>query len=87
MSVALSRSLASGNVSIRKVASGEAIIVFRNPVQKTDDDGNRYSVTISPVRISHGKVINLFQRREVDAAAIKQSNLTNLIQQGVLEVV
>jgi hypothetical protein len=87
MSVALSRALSSGSVSVRKVASGEAIIVFRNPVQKTDGDGVRYSVQISPVRISHGNAINLFQRKEVDEAAIKQSNLTNLVQQGVLEVV
>lgn len=87
MSVALSRALSSGNVSVRKTASGEAIIVFRNPVLKTDDDGNRFTVTISPVRISHGKKIDLFSRKDVDASAIKQSNLTGLVQQGVLEVV
>ncbi len=87
MSVALSRALSAGNVSVRKVASGECIVVFRNPVLKTDDDGNRFTVQIGPVRITHGQTINLFQRKEVDAAAVKQSNLTGLIQQGVLEVV
>ncbi len=87
MSVALSRALSAGNVSVRKVASGEVLIVFRNPVLKTDEKGNRFTVQISPVRISHSKKIDLFNRKEVDAAAIKQSNLTGLIQQGVLEVV
>jgi len=86
MSVALSRALAAGSVNVRKVASGEAIIVFNNPVQKKDKEGVPYSVTVSPIRIAHGKAINLFQRKEVDAAAIKQSNLAKLIQQGVLEV-
>jgi len=87
MSVALSRALSAGNVSVRKTASGEAIIVFRNPVLKTDEDGNRFTVTISPVRISHGKTIDLFSRKDVDEAAVKQSNVTGLVQQGVLEVV
>ena len=61
--------------------------MFRNPVGKTDEDGNKYSVTISPVRIAHGNVIDLFARKEVDKAAVKQSNITSLIQLGVLEVV
>ena len=87
MSRALSRALSAGSVSVRKVASGEAIVVFRNPVLKTDDEGNRYTVQINPVRISHGNTINLFNRKEVDAAAVQQSNLKGLIQQGVLEVV
>lgn len=87
MSIALSRALSTGNVSVRKTASGEAIIVFRNPVLKTDEDGNRFTVTISPVRISHGKTIDLFSRKDVDEAAVKQSNVTGLVQQGVLEVV
>lgn len=87
MSVALSRALSAGECSVRKVASGEVLVVFRNPVLKTDDEGNRYTVQVAPVRISHGKTINLFQRKEVDEAAVKQSNLTGLVQQGVLEVV
>lgn len=86
MSVALSRALAAGNVNVRKVASGEAIVVFKNPVQKRDKEGVPFSVTVAPIRISHAKTINLFQRKDVDAAAIKQSNLSKLIQQGVLEV-
>jgi len=87
MSATLKRTLAAGELKVRKVASGEAIVIFRNPVGKTDKDGNKYSVTISPVRIAHGNVIDLFARKEVDKAAVKQSNITSLIQLGVLEVV
>lgn len=87
MSATLKRALAAGELKVRKVASGEAIVVFRNPVGKTDEDGNKYSVTINPVRIAHGNVIDLFARKEVDKAAVKQSNITSLIKLGVLEVV
>lgn len=87
MSAALTRSLAAGGLKIRKVASGEAVIVFRNPVAKTDKDGNNFSVTISPVRIAHGNVVDMFIRKDVDTAAVKQSNLLNLLKLGALEVV
>jgi hypothetical protein len=87
MSAALSKALAAGELKVRKASSGEAIIVFRNPVAKTDEAGNRYSVTLTPVRITHGNVIDLFERQEVDKEAVKQSNVRNLIQMGVLEVV
>ncbi len=87
MSAKLKRALAAGELKVRKVASGEAIVVFRNPVGKTDEEGNKYSVTINPVRIAHGNVIDLFARKEVDKAAVKQSNITSLIKLGILEVV
>ena len=87
MSAALKRALAAGGLKVRKSASGEAVIVFRNPVAKTDEDGNKFSVTISPVRIAHGNVVDLFARKDVDKDAVKQSNLTNLLKLGALEVV
>ena len=87
MSAALNRSLAAGGLKVRKAASGEAVIVFRNPVAKTDKDGNKFSVTISPVRIAHGNVVDMFARKDVDKDAVKQSNLLNLLKLGALEVV
>jgi hypothetical protein len=87
MSAALKRSLAAGGLRIRKVASGEAVIVFRNPVAKTDDDGNKFTVIISPVRIAHGNVVDLFARKDVDKDAVSQSNLNNLLKLGAVEVV
>lgn len=87
MSVALSRALSVGQLKVRKVASGEAIVVFRNPVLKTDADGNKFSVTIKPVRISGKNAVDMFSRKDVDKEAVKQSNLTKLVQMGVLEVV
>ncbi len=87
MSAAIARALAAGGLKVRKVASGEAIIVFQNPVAKTDDDGNKYTVDINPVRINHAKTIDLFARKEVDKDAVKQSNVTSLVAKGVLEVV
>ena len=87
MSAALNRSLAAGNLKVRKVASGEAFIVFRNPVSKTDGEGRKYSVSINPVRIAHNSTLDLFQRKDVDKDAVRQSNVTSLIQSGVLEVV
>ena len=87
MSAALKRSLAAGGLKVRKVASGEAVIVFRNPVAKTDDEGNKFSVTISPVRLAHGNVVDLFARKDVDEAAVNQSNLGNLLKQGAVAVV
>jgi len=86
MSAALERALAAGDLKVRKAASGEAVIVFRNPVAKTDDDGNKFSVTISPVRIAHSNVIDLFARKDVDKAAVKQSNLLSLLKLGAIEV-
>jgi len=87
MSAALTRSLAAGGLKIRKVASGEAVVVFRNPVAKTDGDGNKFSVTISPVRIAHGNVVDMFSRKDIDKAAVQQSNLIDLLKLGALEVV
>ena len=87
MSAALKRALAAGGLKVRKVASGEAVIVFRNPITKTDEDGNNYNVTINPVRITHGNVIDLFARKEVDGDAVKQSNLLTLLKSGAVEVV
>ena len=87
MSAALNRALAAGSLKVRKVASGEAVIVFRNPVAKTDDDGNKFTVTISPVRIAHGNTVDLFARKDVDKAAVNQSNLGNLLKMGAVEVV
>lgn len=86
MSKALARALSAGELSVRKVASGEAIVVFRNPVLKTTDDGQRYTVSIKPVRITGSKAINLFSRKDVDKEAVGQSNVQSLVQQGVLEV-
>jgi hypothetical protein len=87
MSAALKRSLAANGLKVRKVASGEAVIVFRNPVAKTDEDGNKFSVTISPVRIAHGNSVDLFARKDVDKDAVSQSNLNNLLKMGAIEVV
>jgi hypothetical protein len=60
--------------------------VFRNPVLKTDDDGVKFSVNVKPVRISNGKTIDMFGRKDVDRAAVKQSNIEKLVKAGVLEV-
>ena len=87
MSRALTRALSTGSLSVRKVASGEALIVFRNPVMKTDEEGQKFTVNVKSVRISSSNTINLFQRKDVDAAAVNQSNVQALVQQGVLEVV
>ena len=87
MSAALKRSLAAGGLKVRKTASGEAVIVFRNPVSKTDEEGNKISVTISPVRIAHGNVVDLFARKDVDKDAIQQSNFSDLMRLNAVEVV
>lgn len=86
MSATLNRALAAGNLKVRKVASGEAIVVFRNPVMKTDADGNKFTVDVKPVRIAHRASLDLFSRKDVDKYAVKQSNLTKLIQSGIIEV-
>ena len=87
MSATLNRAMAAGDLKVRKVASGEAIIVFRNPVLKLDKDGQKYTVSVNPVRISHRTPVDMFGRNNVDKDAVKQSNLTNLIESGILEVV
>lgn len=86
MSATLNRALAAGSLKVRNQASGEAIVVFRNPVLKTDDDGVKFTVDIKPVRIANGKTVDMFGRKDVDKAAVKQSNVTKLVQSGVLEV-
>jgi hypothetical protein len=86
MSATLNRALAAGSLKVRNQASGEAIVVFRNPVLKTDDDGVKFTVDIKPVRIANGKTVDMFGRKDVDKAAVKQSNVTKLVQAGVLEV-
>ena len=87
MSATLNRALASGSLRVRNQASGEAIVVFRNPVLKTDDDGVKFSVDVKPVRISNGKTVDMFGRKDVDKDAVKQSNIEKLVKAGVLEVV
>ena len=86
MTAALNRALAAGALRVRKVASGEAIIVFRNPVTKTDAEGGKYTVSVKPCVISSNKAVDLFARKDVDAEAIKQSNFAGLLKMGVLEV-
>jgi hypothetical protein len=86
MSATLNRALAAGSLKVRNQASGEAIVVFRNPVLKTDGDGVKFSVDVKPVRISNGKTVDLFGRKDVDKAAVKQSNIQRLVQSGILEV-
>lgn len=86
MSAALNKSLASGKLSVRKQSSGEAIIVFQNPVVKTDAEGRRYTVTVNPVRIAHANAVDLFARKDVDGDAVRQSNLAELLKAGVLSV-
>ena len=86
MSATLNRALATGTLKVRNQASGEAIVVFRNPVLKTDDDGVKFSVDVKPVRISNGKTVDMFGRKDVDRAAVKQSNIEKLVKAGVLEV-
>jgi len=86
MSATLNRALAAGEMRVRKVASGEAIIVFRNPVLKTADNGSKFTVNVNPVRISGRTAIDMFSRKDVDGEAVKQSNLTTLVRSGVLEV-
>ena len=87
MSAALSKALNSGELKVKKVASGEAIIVFRNPVSKTDEKGGKYTVTIKPVSLTGNKVIDLFARKDVDSEAINQSNIKGLLQMGAIEIV
>ena len=86
MSATLNRALASGSLQVRNQASGEAIVVFRNPVLKTDDDGMKFSVVVKPVRIANGKTVDMFGRKDVDRDAVKQSNIEQLVKAGVLEV-
>lgn len=87
MSATLNRALAAGTLKVRNQASGEAIVVFRNPVLKKDDDGVKFSVDVKPVRIGNGRSIDMFSRKDVDRAAVEQSNLERLIRAGVLEVI
>jgi hypothetical protein len=86
MSATLNRAMNAGDLKVRNSASGEAIVVFRNPVLKTDDDGVKFSVDVKPVRISNGKTVDMFGRKDVDKAAVKQSNIGKLVRAGVLEV-
>ena len=87
MTAALNKALVAGSLKVKKVASGEAIVVFRNPVTKTEKDGSKSTISIKPVVISSNKVVDLFSRKDVDAEAIRQSNLTNLLKLGALEIV
>jgi hypothetical protein len=87
MSATLNRALAAGSLKVRNQASGEAIVVFRNPVLKTDKDGVKFSVDVKPVRIANGKTVDMFGRKDVDKAAVKQSNVQKLVQSGILEVI
>jgi hypothetical protein len=87
MSATLDRALAAGDLKVRKLASGEAIVVFNNPVVKTGPDGEKFTVKIGAVRISHSHDLDLFSRKDVDREAVKQSNIRTLVESGILEVV
>lgn len=87
MSATLNAALAAGDLKVRKLASGEAIIVFNNPVVKSGPDGERFTVKIGAIRLSHGYDMDLFSRKDVDKEAVRQSNLRTLVESGILEVV
>lgn len=73
MSAKLEQALANRQVLIRKVVSGEVVIHF--------NDKN-----VKDVVISHNGVLDLASRRGVTVEAIRTSNLKELIQQRVIEI-
>jgi hypothetical protein len=74
MSAKLEQALASKQLFVRKVVSGEVSIQFKDPALK-------------PIVISHNGVLDLFSKRGVTSDAIRESNLKDLVNAQYVEVV
>lgn len=74
MSAKLEKALAMKQVLVKKVASGEVKIHFRDK-------------NLKPITLSHSGIMDLLSRRGITVDAIRQSNLKDLITQGFIQVV
>lgn len=74
MSAKLEKALASKQVLIRKLASGEVCVHFE-------------SKDIKDIIISHKGVVDLLSKRGVTVDAIRNSNLKDLIRDNLIEVI
>jgi hypothetical protein len=74
MSAKLEKALASKQVLVRKLASGEVCVHFQNK-------------DVKDIIISHKGVVDLLSKRGVTIDAIRNSNLKELIQERLVEVV
>lgn len=73
MSVKLEQAIAKRQVLVRKIVSGEVVIHFQ------DKD-------IKDIVLSHSTVMDILARRGVTVDAIRKSNLQDLINARMLEV-
>jgi hypothetical protein len=74
MSAKLEAALASKQVLIRKIVAGEVVIFFNDK-------------SVKPFVLSHNGVMDLFSKRGITAETIRNSNLKQLIQMQMVEVV
>ena len=73
MSVKLEQAIAKRQVLVRKLVSGEAVIHFHDK-------------NIKDIILSHGTVMDILARRGVTVDAIRKSNLKELIESRVVDV-
>lgn len=73
MSAKLEQALATKQVFVQKLVSGEVTIHFKDK-------------TVKDITISHRGVIDILSKRGVTAAAIKKSNLKELLRRKIVKV-
>lgn len=74
MSAKLERALERKKVLVRKRAAGECVVHFK-------------SKDIKDVVLSHMGVLDLMSKRGVTAEAVRNSNLKELLQRKIVEIV
>lgn len=74
MSAKLEHAIAKKQVLVRKVVAGEVIVYFHSPDVKN-------------ICLSHSGVVDLFSKRGVTAEAVRSSNLKELIERRLIDIV
>lgn len=73
MSVKLEQAIAKRQVLVRKVVSGEVVIHFQDK-------------NIKDIVLSHSTVMDILARRGVTVDAIRKSNLKDMIESRMIEI-
>lgn len=73
MSAKLEHAIATKQVFVKKLVSGEVTIHFKDK-------------SVKDITISHKGVVDILSKRGVTAAAIRQSNLKDLLKRKIVDV-
>jgi len=74
MSAKLEQAISNKQVLVRKIVTGEVVVYFSSP-------------DIKSICLSHSGVVDVFSKRGVTAEAIRSSNLKELVERRLVDII